>query len=140
MKAYEKRVRSAMSLYWEMVEEFYTTPFMEIFFEPREKFNLVAAVNAALAGELEGGWAMRWRMRLFFLIVKLQARYPLVPRISFSEPDVYLASGSTGSQARSQAPMPTLLSAYPLSSPPANLCAPSTTNQRCNPEPSKSIS
>jgi flavin-dependent dehydrogenase len=83
MKTYEMRVRSAMSLYWEMVEEFYTTPFMEIFFEPREKFNLVSAVNAALAGELEGGWSMRWRMRLFFLIVKLQARYPLVPRISF---------------------------------------------------------
>jgi flavin-dependent dehydrogenase len=84
MKVYEKRVRAAMSLYWEMVEEFYTTPFMEIFFEPREKFKLVAAVNASLAGELEGGWALRWRMRLFFLIVKLQARYPLVPRISFS--------------------------------------------------------
>jgi flavin-dependent dehydrogenase len=81
--AYEKRVRSSMQFYWEMVENFYTTPFMEIFLEPREKFNLPAAVNAVLAGELEGGWSMRWRMRLFFWIVKLQARYPLVPRISF---------------------------------------------------------
>jgi flavin-dependent dehydrogenase len=81
--AYEKRVRSSMQFYWEMVERFYTTPFMEIFLEPREKFNLPAAVNAVLAGELEGGWSMRWRMRLFFWIVKLQARYPLVPRINF---------------------------------------------------------
>jgi flavin-dependent dehydrogenase len=84
MKPYEKRVRSSMKFYWEMVENFYTKPFMDIFFEPREKFNLVAAVNAALAGELEGGWKMKWRMRLFFLIVKLQAKYPLVPRISWS--------------------------------------------------------
>ncbi|HWF18370.1 MAG TPA: NAD(P)/FAD-dependent oxidoreductase, partial [Verrucomicrobiae bacterium] len=37
---YEKRVRAAMQFYWEMVENFYTTPFMEIFLEPREKFNL----------------------------------------------------------------------------------------------------
>lgn len=64
MKAYEKRVRNSMQFYWEMVENFYTTPFIEIFFEPREKFDLVPAVNAALAGELEGGWRMRWRMRL----------------------------------------------------------------------------
>ncbi|MEO5802235.1 MAG: NAD(P)/FAD-dependent oxidoreductase [Verrucomicrobiota bacterium] len=80
---YEKRVGHAMRFYWEMVEHFYTTPFMEVFLEPREKFQLASAVNAALAGEVEGGWAMRWRMRLFFWIVKLQARHPLLPRISF---------------------------------------------------------
>jgi flavin-dependent dehydrogenase len=82
--AYEKRVHASMQFYWEMVENFYTTPFMEIFLEPREKLNLASAVNAVLAGELEGGWSMRWRMRVFFWIVKLQARYPLVPRISFA--------------------------------------------------------
>ncbi|HEX4645864.1 MAG TPA: NAD(P)/FAD-dependent oxidoreductase [Verrucomicrobiae bacterium] len=80
---YEKRVRAAMQFYWEMVENYYTKPFMEIFLEPREKFNLASAVNAVLAGELEGGWRMRWRMRVFFWIVKLQKRWPLVPRISF---------------------------------------------------------
>jgi len=81
--AYDRRVTDSMKFYWEMVENFYTTPFMEVFLEPRNKFNLPAAVNAVLAGELEGGWAMRWRMRVFFWIVKLQARWPLVPRISF---------------------------------------------------------
>ena len=81
--AYERRVHDAMEFYWQMVEGFYTTPFMELFLEPRHKFQLPWAVNAVLAGELEGGWAMRWRVRLFFLLVKLQARWPLVPRISF---------------------------------------------------------
>lgn len=85
LEKYERRVRSAMQFYLEMVESFYTTPFMELFLEPREKFNLASAVNAVLAGELEGGWRMRWRMRLFFWLVKLQGRYPLVPRISFDE-------------------------------------------------------
>jgi hypothetical protein len=36
--------------YWRMVEHFYTTPFMELFFSPRERFQLASAVNAILAG------------------------------------------------------------------------------------------
>ena len=80
---YEKKVFRAMKFYWRMVELFYTTAFMEIFLEPREKFQLPAAVNAVLAGELEGGWALRWRIHVFFWIIKLQSRWPLVPRISW---------------------------------------------------------
>jgi flavin-dependent dehydrogenase len=85
LTAYEKRVHRSMSLYWQLVEEFYTTPFMELFLQPRDKFNLPSAVTALLAGELEGGWKISWRMRLFFWFIKLQARWPLVPRISWSE-------------------------------------------------------
>lgn len=81
--AYEKKVFRAMEFYWEMVEAFYTTPFMELFLEPRKKFQVPDAITAILAGELEGGWAMQWRRRLFFWLVKIQARRPLVPRISF---------------------------------------------------------
>ena len=80
---YEKQVYRSMKFYWEMVEHFYTTPFMEVFLEPREKWNLASAVNAALAGEVEGGWAMRWRMRLFFWLVKLQGKRPFMPKVSF---------------------------------------------------------
>jgi flavin-dependent dehydrogenase len=80
-EAYERRVRDSMRFYWEMVEAFYSKGFMEVFLQPRHRLSLPAAVNAVLAGELEGGWAMRWRMRVFFWIVKLQARWPLVPRL-----------------------------------------------------------
>jgi hypothetical protein len=72
-----------MQLYWEMVENFYTTPFMEIFMEPRPKWDIAAAVNAVLAGELEGGWRLKWRMRAFFWLIKFQARRPFMPKISF---------------------------------------------------------
>lgn len=80
---YEARVRSCMSVYWEMVERFYTTSFMEVFLEPRARWDIPAAVNAILAGELEGRFAMKLRLNLFFLIVRLQRHWPLVPRISF---------------------------------------------------------
>jgi flavin-dependent dehydrogenase len=81
--AYEKRLLRALKVYWEMVEGFYTTPFMEVFMEPREKWNLPAAVNAILAGELDAPWALRWRLRLFYLLVRLQGRRPFLPQLSF---------------------------------------------------------
>lgn len=83
LRRYERRVNRSMGIYWEMVEGYYTTPFIELFMQPRDKFKLPSAITALLAGELAGGWKIRWRMRLFFLLMKLQARWPLVPRISF---------------------------------------------------------
>ncbi len=81
---YDKRVGKGLRFYWRMVENFYTTPFMELFLTPREHYNLYSAVIAALAGEVEGNWALRWRLQYFFLLVKIQAHFPLVPRISFA--------------------------------------------------------
>jgi FADH2-dependent halogenase len=84
-KGYEKTILSAMNLYMEMIEAYYTQPFMELFMEPREKFRLPDAMVAILAGELEGGWKLDWRRRLFFWLVKIHARRPLVPGISFAD-------------------------------------------------------
>ena len=85
LKHYEKKIFRAMQYYWEMVEGYYTQPFMELFMEPRPKFNLPSAIVAILAGELDGGWGIEWRRKLFFLLIRLQARWPLVPKISFAE-------------------------------------------------------
>ena len=82
--SYEKRVRRGLAFYWRAVENYYTTPFMELFLQPRDHYDLPSAVIAMLAGEIEGSWALRWRVAYFFLLVKLQSRWPLVPRISFS--------------------------------------------------------
>lgn len=83
LATYEKKVGRGMDFYWEMVEGFYTTPFMELFMNPRARWDLPSAVVAVLAGDVEGGWKMTWRMRVFFWLVKAQARWPLVPRLSF---------------------------------------------------------
>jgi flavin-dependent dehydrogenase len=81
---FERRVRAGMQFYWQMVEQYYTKPFMELFLQRSNHAGLTEAVNAVLAGELEGGWKFRWRLRYFFFLVKLQGRLPLVPRISFA--------------------------------------------------------
>jgi FADH2-dependent halogenase len=80
---YEKRVRRGLKFYWRVVEHYYTTPFMELLLQPRAHFDLPSAVIAVLAGEVEGSWALRWRVKYFFLLVKLQSRMALVPRLSF---------------------------------------------------------
>ena len=82
-KKYERTVLRDLKFYEEMVLGFYTTPFMEVFMEPRENFQLPAAIVAFLAGETEGGWKLYWRRKLFFLLVKIQARRPILPRIRF---------------------------------------------------------
>ena len=57
-----------------------------------------------LAGELEGGWKVRWRMKLFFWLVKLQMRWQLVPRISFSsQPDSPSPAPSTSTVEKAEA-------------------------------------
>jgi FADH2-dependent halogenase len=85
--SYEKRVRRGLTFYWRVVENYYTTPFMELFLRPPAPgrgLDIASAVIAVLAGEVEGKWAMRWRMELFFWLVKLQSFWPIVPRVSFA--------------------------------------------------------
>lgn len=83
LKSYEARVNKAMDFYWEMVEGFYTSPFMDLFMNPRDKWDLPSAVVGVLAGELDGGWKITWRMRLFFTLTKLQRFFPLVPKLKY---------------------------------------------------------
>jgi flavin-dependent dehydrogenase len=82
LAGFERKVFRGMKFYWELVENFYTPEFMEIFMEPRPKWDLPSAVNAVLSGELEGGWKLQWRLRLFYWIIRLQKRFPLVPRLA----------------------------------------------------------
>lgn len=83
--AYEMRLRRYLDLYLKMVERFYTKPFVEVLLEPQSRFDLPSAVNAVLAGEVEGGWKIDWRLRAFYLVVNLQERLALVPRIPYLE-------------------------------------------------------
>ena len=80
---YEKRVWRGLKFYWRMVENYYTTSFMEIFLRPGNHLDLPSAVNAALAGEIENNWAVRWRLEYFFLLVKVQRYFKIVPPIFF---------------------------------------------------------
>jgi flavin-dependent dehydrogenase len=83
LNEYERRVFRAMKLYWNLVEAFYTKPFMEVFLEPRHRLEIPAAVTAILAGEVEAKWPLWWRLQCFYALVRIQAWWPILPRISF---------------------------------------------------------
>jgi flavin-dependent dehydrogenase len=82
--AYARRLERAMRVYWRLVECYYTKSFMELFLEPRHGWDLPAALLAVLAGDLEPAWPLRWRIEVFYGLVRLQRRWPLAPRIDFT--------------------------------------------------------
>lgn len=84
MRRYERWLRRSMRLYFRMIENFYTRPFIEVFVEPRPLLQLPAAVSSVLAGRLDHPWSVRWRLAVFYLLVKLHARFPLTAPVRFN--------------------------------------------------------
>lgn len=82
MKRYESETRRAISIYWEFIEKFYTVHFTQIFMAPAPFLQLTSAVNAVLAGRTKLPFSARWRLRVFFILVWLQKRYPVAPRVA----------------------------------------------------------
>jgi flavin-dependent dehydrogenase len=80
---YERLVNRAMDVYLRFVESWYAgKEFIEVFLTPTELLQIPPAVNAVLGGNVGNRFAIRWRMELFYLIVRLQKRWTLCPRLS----------------------------------------------------------
>jgi flavin-dependent dehydrogenase len=80
---YERLVNRAMDVYLRFVESWYAgKEFIEVFLTPTELFQIPPAVNAVLGGNIGNRFAIRWRMELFYLIVRLQRKWTLCPRLS----------------------------------------------------------
>ncbi len=84
MKRYEKDNRKRIAIYWEFIENFYQLHFTQLFFQPYNRWGLVCAVNAVLAGRTDLSFAVWWRLRLFFFLAWLNQHVPLVERIRIS--------------------------------------------------------
>lgn len=85
-KSYERALNRVMDLYQRFVEGWYQTEFVETVLNPQEFFQLVPAVNAVLAGHPGESWAVRWRLWVFQLIVRLQRRVSISPKLNLSPP------------------------------------------------------
>ncbi len=80
---YERLVNRAMDVYLRFVESWYAgKEFIEVFLTPTDLFQIPPAVNAVLGGNIGDRFAIRWRMELFYLIVRLQRKWTLCPRLS----------------------------------------------------------
>ncbi|MFL6516131.1 MAG: NAD(P)/FAD-dependent oxidoreductase [Chthoniobacterales bacterium] len=84
--AYQRKVDRAMDVYLRFINAWYTKEFIEIFSSPRQVLNLPPAVNAVLGGNVGSEFGIRWRMWVFYFLVWLQRRYPIVPRLTLIPP------------------------------------------------------
>jgi FADH2-dependent halogenase len=78
--AYEKNINRAMDVYLRFVDAWYSKEFIEVFLHPQDFLQIPPAVNAVLAGNVGTSFAIRWRMEIFYLLVRLQKYLPLCPR------------------------------------------------------------
>ncbi len=83
---YERILRRAMKGYLRFVDAWYSKEFIEVFLYPQDVLQIPPAVNAVLGGNINGSFAIRWRMAAFYFIVWLQRYLPLCPRRTLVAP------------------------------------------------------
>ncbi len=81
MRRYEKDHKRRIALYWQFIENFYQLHFTQLFFQPYNKWGMVCAVNAVLAGRTQLSFSVWWRLRLFFFLAWLNRHVPVAKRI-----------------------------------------------------------
>ena len=77
---YERNINKAMDVYLRFVDAWYSKEFIEVFLHPQNIFQIPPAVNAVLGGNAGTDFAIRWRMWIFYTLVRLQRYIPLCPR------------------------------------------------------------
>jgi flavin-dependent dehydrogenase len=83
---YTKRINHGIAVYLRFVRAWYKKEFVEVFLNPQDFFQLPPAVNAVLAGNINAGFAVRWRMWIFYFLVWMQKRYAVCPRRTLLPP------------------------------------------------------
>lgn len=84
LRTYESEMQRGLDKYLRFIEHFYDHDFMEVFLQPSERWGLLTAVVGVLAGDVFATRNNRFKLWLFFLLVKLQKRLGKVaPRISW---------------------------------------------------------
>ncbi|MEY2551863.1 MAG: hypothetical protein QOG12_2007 [Verrucomicrobiota bacterium] len=77
---YERSINKAMDVYLRFVDAWYSKEFIEVFLHPQDLFQIPPAVNAVLGGNIGDSFAIKWRMWVFYMLVRLQRYLPLCPR------------------------------------------------------------
>ncbi|MBL8756672.1 MAG: tryptophan 7-halogenase, partial [Planctomycetes bacterium] len=79
---FDRTLRERYAFVRKFVLGFYDAATRDMFFAPRPMLGLTRAVTTVLAGGFDLSLLDRLRVKLFFLLGRLQRRYDLVPRLS----------------------------------------------------------
>ena len=83
-KAYAKycqMVHDSTAIFWRIIQNYYKQPFRELFMNGQGPLSVHKATFSVLAGHVfpKPVWALRWRMKFFWLCMFFQKYLPLVP-------------------------------------------------------------
>jgi hypothetical protein len=81
-RCYCRFVEASTAIFWSLIRNYYRHSFRELFMNGRGPLQVHRAVISILAGQVfpRPVWALRWRLHLFELCVRLQDFIPMVPR------------------------------------------------------------
>ena len=72
LRRYERRMKDALRKYFRFISYFYRREFLEVFLQPKPDFDLQPAIVGVLAGNIFEPGAYRWKLALFFALVRIQ--------------------------------------------------------------------
>lgn len=75
---YEKTMRRVLDRYLRIIEHFYRREFVEVFLHPQPRFGLVRVIIGLLAGNAFETVLSRWKLELFYLLVRIQGKKPVI--------------------------------------------------------------
>jgi hypothetical protein len=81
MASYARGVKRLMSRYLRFVTSWYTEEFVDVFTTPKPPFQIPQAVNSVLGGNIHPRFGVWWRLQLFYLVLWIQKRHPVVTRL-----------------------------------------------------------
>ena len=72
LKTYERDMTRGLDKYLRFIEYFYRREFLEVFMQPSERWGLLNAIVGVLAGDIFATRNNRFKLAVFFFLVKLQ--------------------------------------------------------------------
>jgi flavin-dependent dehydrogenase len=82
LRAYARETARTCGRFWRFIDHFYRPEFLDVFLQPTEALQLRGAVASVLAGSTSRTFALRARLGLFFLAIRLQRYLPMRPRLA----------------------------------------------------------
>lgn len=84
LTAYEREINRGLDEYLRFIEHFYRREFLEVFLHPSERWGMLDAIVGVLGGDVFHARDKRFRLALFFFLVKLQKLLgTIAPRIAW---------------------------------------------------------
>ncbi|MEO6486741.1 MAG: NAD(P)/FAD-dependent oxidoreductase [Thermoanaerobaculia bacterium] len=80
LRRYERSIGGALGKYFRFISRFYDRAFLEVFLQPKKRFGLLPAIVGLLAGNVYESRQDRLKLALFFLLVSIQKRRPVIAK------------------------------------------------------------